>query len=121
MPDRADHILQAQHNERFFQTIDKVEFSDWAMTTIFYAALHYIDAFLATIGLVDPGGHSVRDDQFHRTSELQPIARNYFRLKNRSKNARYYCGTFEEAELRRCYRDDLGRIKSHLNPLITHP
>jgi hypothetical protein len=118
MPNLEDHILQARHNENFYQVTDKNAFSDWAMTAIFYAALHYIDAVLAKLGMVDPGGHSVRDDQVHKRVELRPIANSYFRLKSRSRSARYYCMSFRPQELQRCYDVELANIKQHIMPII---
>ena len=38
------HLRQAQHNEQFLTTFDPAitPYLDWAVTVIFYAALHYI-------------------------------------------------------------------------------
>ncbi len=117
MPSAADHIIQAQHNEKFFHVTDKSAYSDWAMTVLYYAALHYVDAFLARVGMVDPGGHDVRDQEVHHRAELRPVIKPYFRLKSRSRTARYYCGRFTLAELQRSYETDLNAIRSYLVPL----
>jgi len=118
MPNCADHIIQARHNETFYDNIDKNAYSDWAMTALFYAALQYIDAFLATVGMVDPGGHGVRDQEINAQAHLRSIANLYFRLKNRSRNARYYCGRFSLGELERCRNQDLAQLRNHISPLI---
>ncbi len=117
MPNLADHILQARHNEEFYRATDKNVYSDWAMTAVYYAALHYIDALLAQVGVDDPGGHFARNREVGARAELRPIARFYFRLKNRSENARYYCYKFRLAELQRSYEGDLTAIRNHLLPL----
>lgn len=117
MPNVADHILQAQHNEEFYRATDKNVYSDWAMTAVYYAALHYVDAFLARVGMIDPGGHDVRDQEVRARAELRPILAYYFRLKNRSRSARYYCARFPPAELRRSFEGDLTTIRNHLLPL----
>ncbi len=117
MPNLADHILQARHNEEFYRATDKNVYSDWAMTAVYYAALHYIDALLAQVGMIDPGGHDVRDQEVHTRAELRPIARSYFRLKGRSRSARYYAARFQPAELQRSYEGDLTAIRNHLLPL----
>lgn len=119
MPNVADHLLQARHNEAFYQLTDRNVYSDWAMIVLFYAALQYVDALLARHGMIDPGGHDVRDQEVHGRRELQPILRHYFRLKNRSRNARYYCARFPLAELERSYQGDLAAIRNHLLPLVT--
>jgi hypothetical protein len=119
MPNITDHILQAQHNEDFYRATDKNAYSDWAMTAVYYAALHYVDAFLARAGMIDPGGHDVRDREMHMRMELRPIVKNYFRLKSRSRSVRYYCTTFSFPELQRSYEDDLTEIRRHLLPLAS--
>src|SRR5437762_2448334 len=45
MPGTQDHLDQAQHNEQFFAKIDPSVNGDWAVTVLFYAALHYVDAY----------------------------------------------------------------------------
>jgi hypothetical protein len=117
MPNSADHILQAQHNEAFYQVIDKNAYSDWAMTALFYAALHYIDAFLDRVG-IDAGGHDQRDKEVRDRKELRPIWPQYHYLKNRSINARYYCGTFTPDQLQQCYGGDLAAIRRSLLRLV---
>lgn len=118
MPNLTDHILQAHHNEAFYEDIDKNTYSDWAMTVLFYVALQYIDAFLATVGMANPGGHGVRDREVNGQAQLQSIANLYFRLKNRSQNARYYCARFPLRELERCRNQDLAQLRNHILPLL---
>lgn len=119
MPNKAEHINQAQHNEAFYQTIDRAAYSDWAVTVTFYAALHYVDAFLATqAGGIHPGSHGVRDPLVQRVAQLRPLWNHYHRLKNRSRNARYNATRFTNEEVKRVFDDDLGAIKRHLLPLI---
>jgi hypothetical protein len=113
MPNTAEHWSQGEHNEAFYQGIDKDVYSDWAATALFYSALHYIDAFLAGIG-IDPGGHDDRDSEVANRKELRPLARQYFRLKNRSRDARYNCGKFHPQELQRSFGNDLSYIRNYL-------
>jgi len=118
MSDSADHILQAQHNEAFYQAIDKNTYSEWAMTVLFYAALHYINAFLDRVG-IDPGGHQERDNIVQNRKELRPIWHQYRYLKNRSINARYYCVTFTLTQLQQCSGGDLAAIRKCILPLVS--
>lgn len=115
MPTTAEHWLQGEHNEAFYQYIDKNAYSDWAATALFYSALHYIDAFLARFE-IDPGGHDDRDTEVANRKELRPLAKQYFRLKNRSRNARYCCTRFDIQELQRAYGNDLAYIRNYLQP-----
>jgi len=88
MPDKDDHLAQANHNTQFYFSFDRKRNSDWAATVLFYAGLHYIDAFLATLQ-IDPGSHDVRDRYMTRLAQLRPISSHYFALKNSSRTARY--------------------------------
>jgi hypothetical protein len=89
VPSRDAHIAQARHNVRFYATIDKLLYKDWAATVLFYIGLHYIDAVLAEKGNVHPDIHKTRDNAVARLAELRPIYSNYSALKNASFNARY--------------------------------
>ncbi len=88
MPARDDHVNQARHNVRFYASIDRVAYKDWAATVLFYIGLHYIDAVLALKG-IHPDLHKMRDNAMARVSELRPIYGSYSALKNASFNARY--------------------------------
>jgi hypothetical protein len=46
MPIPEKHFQKALYNEKFFNDI-KQNYTDWAITGIFYSALHLVDAFLA--------------------------------------------------------------------------
>ncbi len=118
MPGVTDHLNQASHNEQFYHVTDKSVYSDWAMTTVYYAALHYIDAYLAKAKIPDPGAHDVRDSAVNRVAELRPIANLYFRLKSRSRSARYCYVRFSLADLHQSFNGDLANIKKHLLPRI---
>ena len=60
MPDKAVHLAQARHNHEFFRTIDLDAYPDWALTVLFYAAVHYIDSKLAE-NAIHPDNHNSRD------------------------------------------------------------
>lgn len=91
MPDTSAHIKKAEHNERFAAIVrgQSSEFLDWAVTAYFYAALHYLEAYLAA-----------KPAEKHPTShgERQSLVANHFSrnsfagfsyLKDRSEAARY--------------------------------
>ena len=45
MPDFESHLRQAERNERVASHL--ATFPDWQTVALFYAALHYVDAYLA--------------------------------------------------------------------------
>lgn len=114
MPDIGIHLNQANHNEAFFDSIDLNTYSDWAVTALFYGALQYIDAYLASVGYVDPGSHDVRDSLVRRYNPTRQVVREYFRLKNFSRTARYYAGRFGAEQVRQLRSREFQRIKARM-------
>ena len=121
MPGVQEHLVQAGHNETFFGRIDVGSFSDWAVTVLFYSALHYIDAYLATQGYYDPGGHDVREDLIRRDSNVRPLYPSYARLKNFSRSARYYGSRYSDSQVTGLYRGSFEPIKRHLLTRLNPP
>lgn len=119
MPDKDDHLAQARHNTEFYRSIDSQDYSDWAATALFYAGLHYIDAFLATDD-INPGSHDTRDKFVSRLQELRHISNRYFALKNSSRTARYSpLARFPIQHLRDLEQVHLERIKTALRPHLS--
>ena len=59
----------------------------WAVTCVFYAGLHYVNAYLFHSALPIPSTHPERDQCVMRS--MRPVYRAYRRLKTDSENARY--------------------------------
>ena len=119
MPDKDDHLAQANHNTQFYFSFDRKHYSDWAATVLFYAGLHYIDAFLATLQ-IDPGSHDVRDKYVNQLRELRHISGHYFALKNSSRTARYSpLARFQAKHVTDLEQIHLEQIKSALRPRLS--
>ncbi len=90
MPNKQSHVDQARINEKAYQYLGGAEppFVDWQVTSLFYAALQYVDAYLATKG-IHPHDHRERDGWIARLAGLKQISSAYFELKDRSMDARY--------------------------------
>jgi hypothetical protein len=89
LPAFDQHLEKAVHNEDFVKEINN-PYWDWATTTSFYAALHYIEAFFARkTPPVHSRNHEVRDDNVHRDPTLRKIYDDYRQLKDDSHDARY--------------------------------
>lgn len=89
MPDKAVHLSQARHNHEFFHTIDLDAYPDWALTVLFYAAVHYIDSKLAE-SAIHPDHHSSRDTHVANHPVLANAYDEYRKMKTDSFNARFY-------------------------------
>ena len=47
MGSRAWHIARAEHNYKAAEHLKQTEFTDWALTALFYSALHHVHSSLA--------------------------------------------------------------------------
>lgn len=101
-------------NEQFGEVVLSQEkrFNSWAVTAFFYSALHWVDAYLATLGY-HPPRHVERDNFLHRESILRRIHSDYRHLKTDSVDARYNIRSFRDSEIQ-LLRVYLETIKAHL-------
>ncbi len=88
--------------------------TQWALTCLFYSALHYIDAHLCDLGSPSPGSHGERTS---RVAELgdDTVYRDYRWLRDQCHDARYRFleptgATVEESWVR------LERIRNFATP-----
>ena|SRR5437879_869497 len=121
MPATPEHLDQARRNEGFFASIDLSVYGDWAATVLFYTALHYVDAYLATEGHVDPGDHDARDTLMKDFAPTRAIWREYCRLKNHSRSARYYAVRFTKGEITGLERGSLDPIRTRIKAVLALP
>lgn len=94
--DTTSHIGKAERNEQFFQSHNLItsQFSEWGVTVLFYAAMHYVDAVLAQeSGLPtqcrQPINHANRNNGVAKSPTLRLVYNNYKVLYDRSRDARY--------------------------------
>jgi hypothetical protein len=81
------HINQWKHNRQFAKTIDS-KYRDWQITAIFYTALHFIDAALASLG-VEVADHGDRNNQVLTNGSFAAIRSQYMNLYRISRVTRY--------------------------------
>jgi len=119
--DYTFHISKAKRNERFYRKhdLDKSIFNEWAVVTLFYSSLHYIDAVLSldtTLSdkLRDPEKHYLRKEAISQCKSLLPIARKYFELSDRSREARYHQTFFREGILKDIKTNLFEPIQNHV-------
>ncbi|MBM4033487.1 MAG: hypothetical protein FJ291_17125 [Planctomycetes bacterium] len=118
MATREKHLAQAGANRAFYEELlDRPQYRDWAVTALFYAAVHYVDAFLHPR---HPADHGTRNHLIRTSPLLQPLYVKYRRLQDRSQDARYECYDPTREELvrmrRECYDVIERAILPHLNP-----
>jgi hypothetical protein len=92
MPSSLEHLTQAQANEAFFESLgaDRAQSPDWAVTALFYSALHYAQAgFVYLLNNRAPMNHQDRKGAIR--TRFRPIAKDYEKLYDASRRARYDC------------------------------
>jgi len=88
------HLEQAGHNEAFLASLDlpSTPYLDWAITIIFYAALHYLRALFARHQITNIARYGDMDKVFDRLALLKRnpgVYNDYRQLKDDSRDARY--------------------------------
>ncbi len=118
MPDCAEHIQKAKHNEDFYASLDldSTDYRDWIVVGVFYAALHFVAAYLAQQNC-HPASHPVTDKYFSRVRVLRQIYRPYRTLKDDRRDASYGMREFTSDEIRSDIFPHLESIKAHLSTL----
>jgi len=112
VPKKDEHIDQAKHNRSFWDSfsIDKTKYLDWVVVGMFYEAIHWIEAYLAT-KKHHSKNHYEREQQIAKTPELAEdpnLILDYGTLRVESENARYWY-----------HKHTPDQVTSDLIPLIT--
>jgi hypothetical protein len=129
MPTRQEHIAKAVHNESFVQTLGltSTPFLDWVVTGMFYAAVHYVDAYLAIknihpkrhrAGPAQPGQQSDAGRSDYVFWHLKQIYQAYRYLDDQSREARYSPKQFASQDIQACSHS-LTVVRQHLQQYIS--
>jgi hypothetical protein len=123
MPSPDEHRSWAERNERFFESIDgtESEWSDWAMTALFYAAVHEVQAFflkhkaeLAASSFTVPDSHKCV--KLVLRTLWPSLAASYASLLDQSYRARYKCRLYSESNLQAAVVQ-LGMLRDEIKTL----
>lgn len=102
--DRESHLAKAVACERFLGSLDRLDSAarPWIVTALFYAALHYVDAFLAQQGYAAiTERHEERRRLIRQFQATRNVDHAYRRLEQLSWIARYDAVTVTLDDLRR--------------------
>src|SRR5437763_1955637 len=116
MPTRDEHLSIAQRAEAAALT-NEGPHPEWAMVMLFYAALHYVEAYwdvmYAVLGCKQHyENHRERREPIER--HLAPIWKHYRALERRAHDARYKGETFSQQEVREARSQRLNPLKQHI-------
>jgi len=129
MPKLKLHIKKAERNEQYYrkqtqiQAPNGVAYNDWAITILFYSALHYADAALSQDASLAPNhrqppNHSERNKAISKSLKLAPVAISYQNLYNRSIDARYNRIEFPDQLIQRLEQYDFKLIKQYIRSTL---
>lgn len=93
MPREDEHTTKAQRNESFAASLNFTDATQemWAVTAVFYSALHYVQAYFVRGGAGDDcKKHAVRFTEIKRDRKLRAISVQYEYLYSLSLLSRYY-------------------------------
>jgi hypothetical protein len=83
-----EHLAQASRNEALAAVLAAAGYFDWAITALFYAALHHVQSIMIRDG-VRVATHAGRDRLMIQHSGLSLVAERYRDLRVFSETARY--------------------------------
>jgi hypothetical protein len=118
MPSREQHLQKASANKAFAGEIvrDNPTRAGWAITALFYSALHLVEAYNAKFNF-HCASHSQRIDDLDRNPVHRPIRDIFKDLYSYSRNARYNAVSYGDPE----YQKALGwlsTIEAHVSNIL---
>lgn len=121
-----DYIKQAVHNAELAAYLrqDKVKYLDWAVTCLFYASVHYVNAYLMKVGKTIPRRHKTQGSLVGRSNivETDPALRiiypAYRHLDDESRDARYELRKPSTDEYDKYLVPQLDKIKNFVMPKV---
>lgn len=119
MPAKPIHVAKAQGNEGFALSLslDSQPKIDWALIALFYAAMHYVEAYLALTGQ-HLRSHTHRDNVVGRDKNLKKIFREYQDLKYYGYAARYEPPQFTSKSFTIDALPQFNILKAHISTLL---
>ncbi len=89
MASAKEHVQQARKNEEFLIRVRELnDYADWGVTVVFYIAVHYGRALLATLGTQITSHQHFQTEFLRRTTDK--IAYKHFRsLQTAAEGSRY--------------------------------
>jgi hypothetical protein len=122
-----EYLQQAARNLAFAQYIraNKIDHLDWAATALFYAAVHYVNAYFVCCSIPIPRRHTNKDSrQPGRTNIVQQdptlkmIYPAYRHLDDESRDARYELRVISQVDYDAVLFPKLEKIKNFITTKV---
>ena len=124
MPDADEHSRQIQHNKKFLDTFinpySDTIYCDWAITVTFYSLLHLVELYFNKKGGDHYFNHEERNEAIRFDDNLESIYKDYHRLYDWSRGARYKCFQFSPDEVEEAH-ERLPYVENIINTIIQDP
>jgi hypothetical protein len=117
MPSEDAHVSAALANAGLARKLLDESYTSWAVVLAFYAALHWVEAYLARIP-AHSTSHKTQDTALATFQDLMPIRSEYEALHTKADRARYNLGTFTASEVESLLAIELDTIRTHFGNLI---
>jgi hypothetical protein len=123
----SGYVAQAVHNIAFAADIrtNQHAYIDWAATCLFYAAVHYVNAYFVKSSIAIPRRHSSPDPRnpgrmniVQQDPSLKAIYAPYRHLDDESRDARYELRVISEADYDNFLLPKLEQIQKFITPLL---
>ena len=116
MLNAQDHLALAEKNEQFAEALPALpqRFPEREITALFYSALHYASAFLATQGHY-PESHGHRNNLVRNLTNIGEHYRNLYSL---GRDARYRGVTFTPQRVSELRDGAFRRVKEEMLSLL---
>ena len=124
----SEYIEQAEHNAEFAQYIRDKQSKclDWSATCLFYAAVHFVNAYLRKFEIPIPRRHRGDNGGLGRTNivqsepQLSVIYPEYRHLDDESRDARYELKKISARDYDKFLRPKLDKISNFILPKLTN-
>ena len=113
------HIRQAERNEAAYHHLDTTSgaFGDWQVTMLFYAAVHYINAYLERRS-VRVASHDQRSFWVKTERGLRVVSSEYSELQDRGWESRYALVFFSREQARQLYAGDYRPFRNSIRNML---
>jgi len=118
--EQKKHVSKAAHDEEFWNVIKSSheKYMDWVVVSIFYSAMHFIDAFFGKKGR-HLKSHDMADKEIAQDKELTSIYHDYRALKDYRWKASYWSTIFKPEEIDKDIVPHFDNIKSSIMVLLS--
>ena len=113
----AQHLEQFERNLAVSSRLEASDDFDWAVTTLFYAALHLMQAYMIQHDL-KADSHRRREQLMLAHSGLRIVVDQYRALRSLSEHARYECRRFSREEFESIRNGSFATVTTHLRSLL---